>query len=80
MEYVMPGVAVTMSGYKVSELKSEEQRLLDELRVLSVEEARLVSPVHMQEMAAQRHLVAPSPGQVVHLNPKGDGSLALNVK
>lgn len=77
---LMPGVAGTMAGYKISELKVEEQRLLDERRVLELEEARLVSPVRLQELARQRELVAPGADQVVHLNPTGDGSLALNVK
>lgn len=77
---LMPGVASTMAGYKISELKVEEQRLLDERRVLELEEARLLSPVRLQELARQRELVAPAPGQVVHLDPRGDGSLALNVK
>lgn len=77
---LMPGVANTMAGYKISELKAEEQRLLDERRVLDLEEARLVSPVRLQELARQRELGAPAPDQVVHLNPAGDGSLALNVK
>lgn len=74
---MMPAVGGTMAGYKIQELRAEEQRLLDERRVLDLEEARLLSPVHLQELAAQRQLVAPAPGQVIHLNPKGDGSLAL---
>ena len=77
---LMPGVASTMAGYKISELKAEEQRLLNERRVLELEEARLVSPVRLQELARQRALTPPAADQVVHLNPAGDGSLALNVK
>ncbi len=64
---LMPSVAGTMAGYKIQELKAEEQRLIEERRVLELEEAQLLSP-------------APAPGQVQHLDPKGDGSLALNVK
>ena len=77
---LMPVVAGTMAGYKIQELKAEEQRLLDERRVLEIDEARLLSPARLQELAEQRQLVAPAPGQVVHLNPRGDGALALNVK
>jgi len=77
---LMPGVAGTMAGYKIQELKAEEQRLLDERRVLELEEARLLSPARLQELAQHQQFVAPAPGQVIHLDPKGDGSLALNVK
>jgi hypothetical protein len=77
---LMPSVAGTMAGYKMSELKAEEQRLMDERRVLELEEARLLSPVRLQELARQRELAAPAPGQVIHLDPRGDESLALNVK
>lgn len=77
---LIPSVGATMAGYKVQELKAEEQRLLNERRVLELEEARLLSPARLQELAAHQRLLPPSPGQVVHLDPKGDGSLALNVK
>jgi hypothetical protein len=45
-----------------------------------LEEARLLSPARLQELAEQRRFVPPAPGQVVRLNPKGDGSLALKLK
>lgn len=75
-----PAVAGTMAGYKIQELRAEQQRLIDERRVLELEEARLLSPARLQELAERQRFVAPAPGQVVHLNPEGDGSLALNVK
>lgn len=77
---LMPEVAGTMAGYKIQELKAEEQRLLDERRVLDLQEAQLLSPARLEELAAKQQLVAPAPGQVVRLDPKGDGSLALNVQ
>lgn len=75
-----PAVAGTMAGYKIQELRAEQQRLVDERRVLELEEARLLSPARLQELAERQRFVSPAPGQVVHLNPEGDGSLALNVK
>ncbi len=77
---LVPTMLGTMEGYRIQELRAEEQRLLDERRVLELEEARLLSPARLQELAQQRQFVAPSPGQVIHLNPKGDNALALNVK
>ena len=75
-----PNVAGTLAGYKLQALREEQQRLLNERRVLELEEARLVSPVHLEELARNRKMVTPMPGQVIHLDPKGDGSLAMNVK
>ncbi|MFB3827656.1 MAG: hypothetical protein ACE15B_12865 [Bryobacteraceae bacterium] len=77
---MMPNVAATMAGYRYQELKQEEQRLLEERRVLDLEEARLLSPDRLEELARDRQLTAPAPSQVIHLDPNADGSLALNVK
>lgn len=76
---MMPNAASTMAGYRLQELKQEEQRLLDERRVLDLEEARLLSPARLEELARGRELAVPAPNQVIHLDPRADGSLALNV-
>lgn len=76
-----PSVANTMSGYKLQALRQEQQRLIDERRVLEVEEAQLLSPARLEALARGQQLVSPRPGQVVHLDSKGDRSLAsLRVK
>lgn len=74
-----PSAASTMAGYRLQELKQEEQRLLDERRVLDLEEARLLNPARLQELARAGQLSVPAPGQVIRLDPKADGALALNV-
>jgi hypothetical protein len=73
-----PGVAGIIAGYQVQALKQEEQRLVSERRGLEVEEARLLSPQRLEKLARDQKLVNPVPGQVVHLNPKGEGSVAAN--
>lgn len=76
-----PSVANTMAGYKLQALKQEQQRLIDERRVLEVEEAQLLSPARLEALARGQQLVSPQPGQVVRLDSKGDRSLAsLRVK
>jgi hypothetical protein len=72
-----PSVASTLAGYRLEALRSEERRLLDERRVLELEEARLLSPERLEELARQRGLVTPAPGQVVHLDGRGDGTVAM---
>ena len=74
-----PSVAAIRAGYKLQELKAEQQQLLDERRMLELTEAELVSPARLEELASRRQMAAPAPGQVVRLDTRPDGSLALNV-
>jgi hypothetical protein len=62
-----PSVTNTMAGYKMESLRAEYQRLLDERRTLELEEAQLLSPGRLEELARKQNLVTPQSGQVVHL-------------
>jgi cell division protein FtsL len=75
-----PKLGGVLAGYQVQALEQERQQLLNEYRVLEVEEAALRSPARLEQLARQRNLVQPTPAQIVHLDPKADGSLALNAK
>ena len=75
-----PSVGGILAGYQLQALRQEEQLLLDERKNLEVEEAALVSPERMDRLAGAHKLGKPGPGQLIHLNPNGDGSLALNLK
>jgi hypothetical protein len=44
--------------------------------VLDVEYAKMQRLDRLQELARRRGLVPPEPGQVIQLEPNGDGSLA----
>ena len=74
---LVPSVAGTLAGYRLEALRAEERRLLDERRVLELEEARLLSPDRLEELAKKQELVPPKPGQVVHLDEKADGAVAM---
>jgi hypothetical protein len=74
---LVPSLAGTLSGYQLEALRAEERRLLDEQRVLELEEARLLSPERLEELARQRKLVTPGPGQVIHLDGRPDGAVAM---
>jgi hypothetical protein len=75
---LMPTLAGRLEGYRLEALKGEERRLLDERRTLDLQEAELLSPDRLQQVAERENLVAPRAGQVVHLdgNP-ADGAFAL---
>jgi cell division protein FtsL len=73
-----PSVATTLSGYKLEALRAEERRLLDERRALELQEAELLSPSRLAELARKQNLVVPSSNQVVHLD--GNGNAVAMVK
>ena len=72
-----PAVATTIAGYKLEALRLEERRLREESRVLDVQEAELLSPARLDQLARQNNLVAPSSGQVFHLEGKPEGAVAM---
>ncbi len=74
-----PSVWGTFAGYQLQTLKQERQRLIDERGTLDVEEAALLSPARLERLARAQKLLEPSPGQVIHLDPHADGSLAMNL-
>lgn len=78
MGVLTPRVANVFAGYQLESLKLEQQRLLDEQRELDITEARLSRQENLEILAKHSDLGTPTAGQVVHLDPKGDGKLALN--
>jgi hypothetical protein len=72
-----PTVATTLAGYKLEALHMEELRLLDESRNLDLQEAELLSPERLDMLAKRNNLVTPASGQVVHLDGKDDGAVAM---
>ena len=73
----VPAVMDRMRGYRLEALRQEECRLLDESRLLDLDEAYLLSPARLERQAEGRNLRRPSPGQVIHLDGKNDASLAM---
>ena len=73
---VAPSIANYFAGYRLEALRQEQQRLIDERRMLDVEEARMLRLDRLQELARHHNLVTPAANQVVELEPKGDKALA----
>jgi hypothetical protein len=71
-----PKAATLLAGYKVQQLKQEQRALVEERKTLNVEEARVLSPGNLDELAVKRQLSSPGAGQIVHLQPKGEGAFA----
>jgi hypothetical protein len=71
-----PKAATVLAGYKVQQLKQERAGLIEERKALEVEEARMLSPGNMGELAMRQKLSSPGSHQIVHLQPRGDSAVA----
>ena len=76
---LLPNVLGIMAGYQIHTLEQQQARLRSEKATLELQEAKLLSPERLEELARMLQFVDPAPGQVLFLNPKADGALALNV-
>jgi len=74
-----PKLGSLLAGYKIQQLRQEATTLQEEKRSLEVEEATLMSPARLHELAQVQKLNRPGAGQVLHLQPKGEGAFAAMV-
>jgi len=77
---LLPSAYGLLAGYQIQSLRGEAQRLASEQASLELQEARLVSPARMEELARQQQFIDPEPEKVVYLDSKDGSSLALNQK
>ena len=73
-----PNVQGTLTGYEIAELKEEQGTLQRKLASLKAEEARLLGPARLQDLAVDLEFTSPDTSQVVFLTPDSEGALALN--
>ncbi len=72
-----PKAAGTLDGYRLEGLRAQQRQLLEQRRALQLREAELLSPQNLDQFARDRNLALPAAGQVVHLEPKGEGAFAM---
>ena len=76
---LVPGVACITAGYQIEALKQETQRLKNESRNLEVEEAKLVGPERLQQLAKDSKMGNPKKDQIVRLDTDAsEGTVAFN--
>ena len=76
---LLPSAYGLLAGYQIQSLRREGQRLATEQASLELQEAALVSPQRMEELARIQQFIDPAPNKVVYLEGQR-GSLALNKK
>jgi hypothetical protein len=72
-----PGIANTFAGYRLESLRAEERRLREEFRTIELEQAKVLTPARLLQAAEQQNMTAPGPDQVIHLDGKPDGAVAM---
>jgi len=77
---LLPSAYGLLAGYQIQSLREEARRLAGEQASLELQEAKLVSPARMEELARQQQFIDPEPQKVVYLDSKDGSSLALNQK
>ena len=79
MVLMLPDALGMMAGYQLHSLERDHELLVRQRAALELEEASLLSPQRLQELARELELVDPDPQHVVFLNPNTDGAVALNL-
>ncbi len=77
---LVPGAASTAAGYRLESLRAEERRLVDERRTLDLQEAELLSPARLNQLAQNQNMVTPKSDQVFHLEGDGPDAVVAMVK
>ncbi|HSM77763.1 MAG TPA: hypothetical protein VLT57_09065 [Bryobacteraceae bacterium] len=65
-----PSLYGLLSGYQLENLRQEQQHLKVEQAALDLQEARLMSPARLAELANAQQLVNPGPQRLVYLDGK----------
>jgi hypothetical protein len=73
---LVPSLYGLMAGYRIESLRQERQRLETERASLELDEARLLRPERLIELARKQRFVDPEPQKVVYLEGQAEGTLA----
>ncbi|MGH9673179.1 MAG: hypothetical protein ACRD44_08355, partial [Bryobacteraceae bacterium] len=74
---LLPKAYGVLAGYQIDALEREREQLMTDQQTLEAEEARMLSPERLEELARIQEFVDPSPEKVIHLSTQGDESVAL---
>jgi hypothetical protein len=73
---LLPSGYTLVAGYQIENLKKDQHRLKEDLSTMDLEEAKLLSPERLAELAAQQRFIDPEPGRVIYLEKSNDTTLA----
>ena len=76
---LLPSAYGLLAGYQIQSLHEEGQRLTNQLSSLELEEAKLLSPARLEELARLQQFIDPAPQKLIYLDTR-QGALAMNKK
>jgi cell division protein FtsL len=75
---LLPSAYGLLAGYQIQTLKAESRRLANEQASLELEEAKLLSPERMEQLAREQQFTDPEPQRVVYLDSAHGPAVAMN--
>ena len=75
---LLPSAYGLLAGYQLQSLKDEARRLASQEASLEMQEAQLLSPARMEELARMQQFIDPEAQKVVYLDSKDGSAVALN--
>jgi hypothetical protein len=76
---LLPSAYGLLAGYQIQSLRDESRKLTNELSSLELEEAKLLSPARLEELARMQQFIDPAPQTLIYLDVR-QGALAMNKK
>jgi hypothetical protein len=76
---LLPSAYGLLAGYQIQSLRDEGRKLTNELSSLELEEAKLLSPARLEELARMQQFIDPAPQTLIYLDAR-QGALAMNKK
>jgi hypothetical protein len=76
---LLPSAYGLLAGYQIQSLRDESRKLTNELSSLELEEAKLLSPARLEELARMQQFIDPAPQTLIYLDTR-QGALAMNKK
>jgi cell division protein FtsL len=73
---LLPSMYSLLAGYRIEALHQERQRLEIERASLQLDEAKMLSPARLEQLAQEQQFVDPLPQRVVYLEGRPEGTLA----
>jgi hypothetical protein len=75
---LLPGAYSLLAGFQIQTLRAEAHKLVNEQASLELQEAELLSPARMEELARTQQFVDPPQQKVVYLDGQADAQVAQN--
>src|SRR4051794_34308700 len=76
---LVPAAYNTMAGFSLQQLRQEQASLKQQQATLDLQEAELLSPAHLEQLAKTLRMVEPLPQAVQYLEGKAKNADARNV-